>query len=53
MKTWDEIRESVHTNCGTDDCCQQCDTAITERFHQKKLRWLLASHQILDMQKAI
>ena len=38
MKTWDEIRESTHTNCGTDDCCQQCDTAITERFSPKEIK---------------
>ena len=38
MKTWDEIRESAHTNCGTDDCCQQCDTAITERLSPKEIK---------------
>ena len=28
MKTFQEIRESVHVNCGTTECCQQCDTAV-------------------------
>ncbi|MEK9696162.1 MAG: hypothetical protein VW270_10370, partial [Candidatus Poseidoniales archaeon] len=22
-----------HPNCGTDDCCQQCDTAVVEEKH--------------------
>jgi len=27
MSTGNKI---IHENCGTDDCCKQCDTAIVE-----------------------
>ena len=33
MKSFEEIREQFkHINCGTDDCCMECDTAeISEK----------------------
>ena len=24
---WDKIFNKEHNNCGTDECCMQCDTA--------------------------
>jgi len=28
-----QFYEEKHINCGTDDCCQQCDTAVVEKKH--------------------
>lgn len=25
---WDKIFNKEHNNCGTDECCMQCDTAV-------------------------
>lgn len=52
MKTWDEIRESAHLNCGTDDCCQECDTAITEvtyRVGDKKQHGNMKAKDLKDL----
>jgi hypothetical protein len=43
MKTFQEIRESAHVNCGTAECCQQCDTAVPveevkEGFSPKEIK---------------
>ena len=45
MKTFDEIREQFkHVNCGTDDCCQQCDTAVTEAKYAVEVEGLPTVH---------
>ena len=41
MKSFEEIREQFkHVNCGTDDCCMQCDTAVTEQNYAVEVEGL-------------
>ena len=40
IMTKGQMVESVHVNCGTPECCQQCDTAetVTEGFSPKEIK---------------
>ena len=36
----DKNKTEIHDNCGTDDCCQMCDTAIGDTPPREALQQL-------------